>query len=422
MNKMLEEAKFSLLLEHSVEFVIESYEEVSLCEGDDGDNENQTFLKLTGTFQKGNTPNGNKRIYKTELLARETDRFQTRIYAGLALGKVYHPGYFDHGGPSGVTDVSHRITKLWMDGDTAKGELLVFKTASGKDVEAIIEGGGKIGISSRGFGSMKRFDSITIKGKTFKEMWVVDDNYRLETFDLVLTPSVKSAIMSPVKENINALGTKPNEAEKKNTDTCNENLEEMKQGGIKSMTLEELKAQHPAVYNLAHEAGVAEGRKVGESDGKAAVTAEHTKVVEAKDAEIVTLKVSETALTTDNAKLKTENKELKDTNVTLEAAKTENEVKGAVIEAINASAFKDNFGESEIADVCRVVSTVEEAKKEVDSRIKFIESVIEKHAGKKKIDSGSKKADTSEAGSTNEGDEEADEAAYKKQQREAAGL
>jgi hypothetical protein len=265
MNKMLEETKFSLLLEHSVEFVIESYEEVSLCEGEGGDNESQTFLKLTGTFQKGNVPNGNKRIYKTELLARETSRFQTRISSGLALGKVYHPGYFDHGGPSGVTDVSHRITKLWMDGDIAKGELLVFKTVSGKDVEAIIEGGGKIGISSRGFGSMKRFDSVTIKGKTFKEIWVVDDNYRLETFDLVLTPSVKSAIMSPVKENINTLG-KPNEANK-NTDTCNENLEEEKKGGIKSMTLEELKKQHPAIYNEVYESGVADGRRLGMSEG-----------------------------------------------------------------------------------------------------------------------------------------------------------
>jgi len=420
MNKMLEEVKFSLLLEHSVEFVVESYEEVSLCEGEGGDNEDQTFLKLTGTFQKGNTPNGNKRIYKTELLARETNRFQTKISSGLALGKIYHPGYFDHGGPSGVTDVSHRITKLWMDGDIAKGELLVFKTASGKDVEAIIEGGGKIGISSRGFGSMKRFDSVTVDGKTFKDVWVVDENYRLETFDLVLTPSVKSAIMTPVKENINSLN-KPNEA-KKNTDTCNENLEEKDKGGIKSMTLEELKTKYPAIYNEAYEAGVTDGRRLGVTEAKTELNTEHDKAVDVKNEEIATLKVSETALTKKNVELMAENKELTDTNKTLEAAKTENEVKTAVIEAVSASEFKENFGESEIADVCRVVSTVEEAKKEVESRIKFIESVIEKHAGAKKTDSGSKKTDTSEAGSTNEGDEEANEAAYKKQQREAAGL
>lgn len=418
MNKMLEEVKFSLLLEHSVEFIIESYEEVSLCEGEDRDNESQTFLKLTGTFQKGNVPNGNKRIYKTELLTREVGRFQTRITSGLALGKVYHPGYFERGGSSGVTDVSHRIIKLWMDGDIVKGELLVFKTASGKDVEAIIEGGGKIGISSRGFGSMKRFDSVTIKGKTFKEMWVVDDNYRLETFDLVLTPSVKSAIMSSVKENISALGKSKT---KKNTDTCNGNLEETEKGGIKFMTLEELKAQHPAVYNLAHEAGVAEGRKVGESDGKAAVVADHIKVVEARDTEIKTLKESETTLTKKNEELTVENKELSNKNVALEVVKMKSEIKSVVIAAINASELKDNFSESVIADICKVVSTVEDAKEEVDSRIKFIESVIEKHAGAKKTDSGKKK-DTSEDGSTNEDDANKVKTDFIAEQRKSAGI
>jgi len=416
MDIVLAEVKLSLLLEHSIDFVIESHEEVSLCEGEGGKGESQTFLKLTGTFQKGNVPNGNKRIYKTELLAREVGRFQSRITSGLALGKVYHPGYFDHGGPSGVTDVSHRITKLWMDGDTVKGELLVFKTVSGKDVEAIVEGGGKIGISSRGFGSMKRFDNVTIKGKTFKEMWVVDDNYRLETFDLVLTSSVKSAIMSPVKE-----GSKSGKSnEDKKTDTCDENLEE-KKGGIKSMTLEELKAQHPAVYNTVHDAGVAEGRKVGEIDGRVAAVKEHDKIVDAKDSEIKTLKESETDLTKKNEELTAENKGLTDKNVALEADKVKSEIKDAVVSAVNASEFKEHMGETEIADICRVVSTVEDAKNEVDSRIKFISSVIEKRAGKKKTTSG-KSVDTSEDGSTDEEDADKAKAAYVSEQRRASGL
>lgn len=415
MSQILEQTKEILLIENSLEFVVESYREVSLCEGDEN---NQTFLKLTGIFQKGNIPNGNKRIYKTELLIRENDRFQTRISSGLALGKGYHPGFFDKGGPAGVTDVSHRVTKTWMEGDVVKGELLIFKTSIGKDIEAIIEGGGKIGISSRGYGSMKRFDNVTIKGKTFKDVWVVDENYRLETYDLVLTPSVKSAIMHTVKESANKL----NKFSEAKADMCNEKNLEEKKGGIKSMTLEELKAQHPALYNTVHEAGTKEGRKIGESDAKAILIADHIKVIEVKDLEIKTVKESNDTLTSENIKLKTDNKNLIDKNTVLEADKTKDAVKNAVREAINASEFKNHMGETEIVDICRVVSTVEDAKKEVDSRIKFIENVVAKKVGEKKTDAG-KKIDTSEEGSTteNDADKKVNEE-FKKQQRQAAGF
>jgi len=390
------EPEIQLLLEYSIDFVIESSEEISLHEDDGNKDEgtDQTFLKLTGVFQKGNTPNGNRRIYKTELLVREVNKFQIQIVSGLALGKAYHPGFFD----AGVTNISHRVTKLWMDEDIVRGELLVLKTRSGKDIKAITDGGGKVGLSSRGFGSMKYFETVKIGGVEHKKVWVVDDNYRLETFDLVRTPSVETAIMKSVKEEAIVYTKK------------------LGKGGKEPMTLEELKAKYPALYNTVHEAGVSEGKRIGETALK-----ERDKVIadskiqsESRNSEIISLKKN-------NGILIAENKDLIEKNSIFEADKIVNEIKNAVIGAVSVSEFKDYLKEEDIEDICRVSLTIEDAKKEVEARIKLIESVLVKHAGKKSVlvNSGSKNIDTSENGSTIENDE-SERKAYLAEQRQAA--
>jgi phage shock protein A len=411
MNIILEELKAGLLLEHT-EFVIESSE---VCESEsNGDDKNgSTFLKLTGVFQRGDTPNGNKRIYKNELLSREVNSFQSRIVSGLALGKVYHPGYFDHGGPSGVTDVSHRVTKLWMDGDLVKGELLVFRTNSGKDIQAIIEGGGRIGLSSRGYGSMKRFDSVTIKGKTFKDVWLVGDDYKLETFDLVLNPSVKSAIMKPLKENINTTIDPPHETnEEKNIENTEVNIE---------MTIEELKAKYPGIYNQVREAGISEGRRVGEGDAKDALLKDHTKVLGEKDSEVKILEKEKEALTKNIEELQSQLKELTEKISVFEADKVQGDIKNTVVETINESSLKDHFGSKEIEDICKVVTCVEDAKKEASARIALIEKVIQKNT--RTTETGVGAIDTSTTGSSvNEDDANKNRQAFLANQRRAAGL
>jgi hypothetical protein len=405
--------KENLLVEHSLEFVVESWEEVILNEaiGEDGEKkEGVAFLKLTGICQKGNYPNGNDRIYKTELLAREVKRFQTKMDRGLAMGKVYHPGFFDQGGPVGVTDVSHRLTKLWMEGDLVRGELLVFKTVSGKDVEAITDGGGRIGISSRGYGRMKFYDKAEIGGKKYKDVWVVDENYRLETFDLVLTPSVPTAIMRPVK----------NESQDE-VDDCNEQISK-EEGGNNSMTLEELRAQHPGLYNEIHDAAVKEGKTLGVSETKASVIDEHKVVVEAKEREIGELKAGNTVLTTKNEKLTKENTELKAANEKIEAEKLSADIKTSVTDAISKSTYKGYFKEADVIYITSISDSVDVAVKEVASRDKVYESAIATFKATSKIDSGSKKLDTSEDnsdGSTGADKKKADES-YADSQRQLA--
>jgi hypothetical protein len=410
--KKVKRIKENLLVEQSVDFVVESSEMVSLTEGHDDDDKKgeQKFLKLTGVFQKGNAPNGNKRIYKTELLTRETNKFQSKINQGLAIGKVYHPGFFDQGGPAGVTDVSHRVSKLWMEGDIVRGELLIFETISGKEVNAINDGGGKIGISSRGWGTMKRFDSVKFNGKEYKDVWVVDDNYVLDTFDLVLTPSVKTAIMRPVKEEDQG------ENEDKSS-KCDENVSEG--GGKESMTIEELRSLHPELYNKIHDAAVKEGKVLGASDATAEAKKTNEEAISVKDKEIGDLKEANTTLTADNDKLKKENVDLKAENEKAKVEKLEAEIKAAATSAVEKSDFKAYYKAEDIEHIASISSTVEDVAKEIGARDKVYENAIATFKANEKIDTNSKGDDTSEDGSS-DADKDKKVESYQNDQRALA--
>lgn len=424
MPKVKIKEELVLLIEQSLEFIVESHEEVTVYEsdGEGGEKkEGSTFLKLTGVFQKGNVPNGNNRIYKTELLVREVDKFQTRINQGLAMGKVYHPGFWDVGGAAGVTDVSHRITKLWMDGDIVRGELLVFKTISGKEVEAITDGGGVIGISSRGYGSMEFYNKFEIAGKTYKDVYSVKDNYHLETFDLVLSPSVKTAFMKPVKK-------KENESIENVDKGCNETKitdENKLKGGNKPMTMEEFRAQHPEIYLKVHDAAVKEGKEIGIKDLKAELAKEHKIAIESKDTEITALGKDKITLTAENDTLKKENKEYKEKVTKAESEKLAVDIKAAVKDTFEKSEFKSYFKESDVDHVLSLATTVEDAKKEATSRVAAVKSTIETFKSTNTVvESKSKDPDTSEANSDNGNnkDTKADEAKFKADQRAASGF
>jgi hypothetical protein len=414
--------KENLLVEHSVDFIVESHEEVTISIREDGpvyesvvageEAKGEVFLKLTGVIQKGNSPNGNRRIYPTKLLARENEKFQSRIRQGTALGKGYHPGFFDLGGPSGLSDVTHRMTRTWMEGDIVRGELIILKTSMGKEeVAPIINGGGKIGISSRGYGSMEHHEKFKIAGKTYKDVFVVQDNYQLETYDLVLTPSVKSAMMRRVKSESQEDGGKDgvNEGDKKG----------ILEGGIKSMTIEELRASQPALYNQIHDAAVKEGKDSGASEMKAQLEGEHKTAVEAKDAEIGSLKESNETLKGENATLKTENADLKGKVEKVEAEKLAGDIKAAVTEAIDKSEYKSYFKEEDITSICSVSETVEAAGNEVAARIGVVKHAIETFKNEHEIvDTKSKKKDTSEDNSSDKS--KTAQEAYLKSQRTAA--
>ena len=100
---------------------------------------------LSGICQRANTLNGNGRVYNEQILRREVKNYQKLIDENRALGELDHPD------SSVVTleKVSHKVTKLWMEGDDVYGKLQVLPTPAGNILRSLVESGVQVGISSR---------------------------------------------------------------------------------------------------------------------------------------------------------------------------------------------------------------------------------------------------------------------------------
>ena len=143
-------------------------------------------MKIAGIFQRAGTPNQNKRIYEKKLLVREMTRLDEAIKERRLMGELDHPTH----DAVKLGNVSHLVTKLRMKGDDMLGEAEILNTPCGQVAQALIKGGVKLGISSRGMGS------LTEKG----DYSIVNDDFKLVTFDLVADPSTKGAFPGLVNE------------------------------------------------------------------------------------------------------------------------------------------------------------------------------------------------------------------------------
>jgi len=138
---------------------------------------------LTGILQKSNTRNGNGRVYPDKVLKREMENYQKIVKENRAIGELDHPD----DSVINLKNASHLITETWWDDDTVMGKVKLLNTPSGKILESLVESGVKLGISSRGLGSVKEHQGDTI----------VEDDFQLICFDFVSEPSVHEAYMSP---------------------------------------------------------------------------------------------------------------------------------------------------------------------------------------------------------------------------------
>jgi len=143
-------------------------------------------MKIKGIFQRADSPNHNKRIYEKTLLVREMKRLDEAIKERRLMGELDHPTH----DAVKLGNVSHLVTKLQMTGNDMIGEAEILSTPCGQVAQALIKGGVKLGISSRGMGS------LTEKG----EYSMVNDDFKLVTFDLVADPSTKGAFPGLVNE------------------------------------------------------------------------------------------------------------------------------------------------------------------------------------------------------------------------------
>lgn len=145
---------------------------------------------IEGVWMQGGIANRNKRFYPTELLEREVQRYdRDYVQKGRAWGELGHPT-----GPQiNLERVSHRIVELKRDGNNFHGKALVItKNPYGQIVEGLIDSGGRVGVSTRGMGSLKEGkDGINV---------VQDDYFLACGGDVVADPSAPDAFVQGIME------------------------------------------------------------------------------------------------------------------------------------------------------------------------------------------------------------------------------
>jgi hypothetical protein len=136
---------------------------------------------LSGVMQRADEQNGNGRVYPYDTLLREVENYKKLVKERRALGELDHPD----DSVINLKNASHLVTDIWMDGKNAMGKIEVLDTPSGKILKALVNSGVKLGISSRGLGSVHES-----QGKT-----IVEEDYQLICFDMVSEPSTQGAFM-----------------------------------------------------------------------------------------------------------------------------------------------------------------------------------------------------------------------------------
>tara|TARA_B100000029_G_scaffold233015_2_gene230348 strand:- start:206 stop:856 length:651 start_codon:yes stop_codon:yes gene_type:complete len=146
-------------------------------------------LYIEGVFLQGNIKNRNGRMYPIDTLRREVGRYnESNIVTGRALGELGHPE-----GPTVNLDrVSHKIVSLKESGSNFIGKAKILNTPMGQIASSLISEGVKLGVSSRGIGSLK---------PTKEGFNVVGDDFMLATAaDIVADPSAPDAFVEGIME------------------------------------------------------------------------------------------------------------------------------------------------------------------------------------------------------------------------------
>jgi len=145
-------------------------------------------LHIEGVFLQSSVKNRNGRIYPKEIMSREVRRFiNEEIKNKRSIGELNHP-------PNPTLNperASHLITSLQESGNDYIGKAKILDTPMGNIVRGLLEGGVKLGVSSRGLGSLTKKGGASVVGNDFK----------LSTIDIVADPSAPSAFVEGIMEN-----------------------------------------------------------------------------------------------------------------------------------------------------------------------------------------------------------------------------
>ena len=138
---------------------------------------------LSGRLQTCEKKNGNGRVYPCKVLEREIKNYQKIIADNRALGELDHPD----DSVINLRNTSHMVVDMWWEGKDVMGKIKVLDTPSGRILKDLMNAGVKLGISSRGLGSVKEQLGETI----------VQEDFELICFDIVSEPSTPDAYIYP---------------------------------------------------------------------------------------------------------------------------------------------------------------------------------------------------------------------------------
>jgi hypothetical protein len=158
--------------------------------------QNNGKVILSGVMQRGSTPdeenfNQNGRSYPLGILKREADKYKNVfVKERRALGELDHP----ESSVVNLANVSHNVVDLWWDGNDLMGRIEILPTPSGNIAKELLRAGIRLGISSRGMGSVENLGEgkVQVKG-----------DYEIVCWDLVSNPSTQGAFMDNLNESVN---------------------------------------------------------------------------------------------------------------------------------------------------------------------------------------------------------------------------
>ena len=155
--------------------------------------ENGGKVIVRGVLQRAESKNQNGRVYPKDILVREAKKYTDEfINQRRAMGELDHP----ESSVVNLQNVSHNVRKMHFEGDNLMGEVEVLPTPSGNILKELFKAGIKLGISSRGMGSV---ETVNENGAEAQE---VQPDFELIAFDFVSNPSTHGAFMYPVNESV----------------------------------------------------------------------------------------------------------------------------------------------------------------------------------------------------------------------------
>ena len=168
--------------------------------------DNAGKLIVRGVLQRAESKNQNGRIYPRDTLMREAKKYaEIQIKERRALGELDHPD----SSVVNLNNASHNILEMHWDGDNLEGTVEVLGTPAGNILKELFKSGIKLGISSRGLGSVEEIH----EGDGMEPVVQVQPDFELIAFDFVSNPSTHGAFMHPMNEGVDKNLSKPNKVE-----------------------------------------------------------------------------------------------------------------------------------------------------------------------------------------------------------------